>query len=80
MHDDIIDWLDVDQYGGVRGLSTTHALVDMVQTWFLAAEERKASHVVLLDYRKAFDHVESSTVKLMTSPILFSLVVCIFVR
>ena len=30
----------------------------MVHTWLLAAEERKASHVVLLDYRKAFDHVD----------------------
>ena len=58
MLDSIIDRLDVNQYGGLRGLSTTHALVDMVHTWLLAAEERKASHVVLLDYRKAFDHVD----------------------
>ena len=54
----IIDRLDVNQYGGLSGLSTTHALVDMVHTWLLAAEERKASHAVLLDYRKAFDHVD----------------------
>ena len=53
----IIDMLDVNQYGGLRGLSTTHSLVDMVHTWLLAAEEKNASHVVLLDYRKAFDHV-----------------------
>ena len=48
----------MNQYGGLRGLSTTHALVDMVHTWLLTAEERKAPHVVLLDYRKAFDHVD----------------------
>ena len=58
MLDYIVDRLDVNQYGGLRGLSTTHALVDMVHTWLLTAEERKASHVVLLDYRKAFDHVD----------------------
>ena len=58
MLDYIVDKLDVHQYGGLRGLSTTHALVDMVHTWILTAEESKASHVVLLDYRKVFDHVD----------------------
>ena len=58
MLDYIVDRLDVNQYVGLRGLSTTHALVNMVHTWLLTAEERKASQVVLLDYRKAFDHVD----------------------
>ena len=58
MLDSIVDRLDVNQYGRLRRLSTTHALVDMVQILLLAAEERKASHVVLVDYRKAFDHVD----------------------
>ena len=58
MLDYIVDRLDVNQYGGLRGISTTHALVDMVHTRLLTTEERKASHVVLLDYRKAFDHVD----------------------
>ena len=58
MLDYIVVRLDVNQYGGLRGLFTTHALVDMVHTWLLTAEERKASHVVLWDYRKAFDHVD----------------------
>ena len=59
MLDYIVDRLDVNQYGGLRGLSTIHALVDMLHTWLLTAEERKASHVVvLLDYRKAFDYVD----------------------
>ena len=47
MLDYIVDRLDVNQHGGLRGLSTTRALVDMVHTWLLTAEERKASHVVL---------------------------------
>ena len=58
MLDSIVDRLDVNQYGGLRGLSTIRALVDMVNTWLLAAEERKASTVVLLDYRKTFDNVD----------------------
>ena len=56
--DIIVDKLDVRQYGGMKGLSTTHALVDMVHNWLVAADERMASHVVLLDYRKAFDYVD----------------------
>ena len=47
MLDSIVDKKFVNQYGGLRGLSTTHALVDMAHTWLLAAEERKASQVVL---------------------------------
>ena len=56
--DIIVDKLDVRQYGGMKGLSTTHALVDMVHNWLVAADKRMASHVVRLDYRKAFDHVD----------------------
>ena len=74
MLDYIVDRLDVNQYGGLRGLSTTHALVDMVHTWLLTAEERKASHVVLLENRKAFDYVDHTVlvtnVKVIISPIL----------
>ena len=58
MLDLIFNKLDSNQYGGLNGSSTTHALIDMVHTWLIAAEETKASHVVLLDYRKAFDHVD----------------------
>ena len=60
MLDYIVDRLDVNQYSGLRGLSTTHALVDMIHTWLLTAEERKASHVVLVDYCKAFDQVDQT--------------------
>ena len=42
----------------MKGLSTTHALVDMVHNWLVTAEQKMASHVVLLDCRKAFDHVD----------------------
>ena len=58
MLDYIVDRLDVDQYGRLRGISTTHTLVDMAHTLLLTAEERKASHVIPLDYSKASDHVD----------------------
>eukprot|EP00800_Vazella_pourtalesii_P009617 TRINITY_DN2419_c2_g1_i1.p1 TRINITY_DN2419_c2_g1~~TRINITY_DN2419_c2_g1_i1.p1 ORF type:complete len:141 (+),score=0.73 TRINITY_DN2419_c2_g1_i1:86-508(+) len=41
MLDYIVDGLVVNRYGGLRGLSTTHALIDIVHTWLLAAEEGK---------------------------------------
>ena len=47
MLDYIVDRLDMKEYGGLRGLSTSHALVYMVHTWLLTTEERKAPHVVL---------------------------------
>ena len=40
MLDYTVDGLDVNQYGGLRSLSTTYALVDMVHTRLLTAEER----------------------------------------
>ena len=45
-------------------------------TWstLLAAEEKKASHVVLLDYQKAYDYMDHTVLvtkcKIMISPIL----------
>ena len=54
MLDYIVVKLDVNLYGRLR----LPALVDMVHTWLFTAEERKASYVVLLDNRKAFDHVD----------------------
>lgn len=41
MLDSTVDRLDANQYGGFRGISTTHARVDMVHTWFLAARKEK---------------------------------------
>ena len=53
--DYIINRLDVNQYGELRGLFTTHVLVGMANTWMIMAKEMEAPHVVLLDYRKASD-------------------------
>jgi hypothetical protein len=50
--------IDSNQYGGLKGVSTTHALVDMVHNWLRAAEQHETVRVLLLDYSKAFDHVD----------------------
>ena len=47
-----------DQFGCLKGSSTTHALVDMLHHWHLHAERMKISRVLLLDYSKAFDLVD----------------------
>ncbi len=47
-----------DQFGCIKGLSTTHALVDMLHHWHLHAENMNISHVLLLGYSKAFDLVD----------------------
>ncbi len=46
-----------DQFGCIKGSSTTHTLVDMLHHWHLHAEHINISHVLLLDYSKAFDLV-----------------------
>ena len=60
MIDSITDWLDMNRYGGLKGISTTHVLVDMVVP---RAKGSKAYHVVLMDYNNAFDNVEHTSVK-----------------
>ena len=47
-----------DQFGGIKGSSTTHALVDMLHYWHTAAEKQNITRVLLLDYSKAFDLVD----------------------
>ncbi len=47
-----------DQFGGIRKCSTTHALIEMLHHWHVAAENGKITRVLLIDYSKAFDHVD----------------------
>ena len=54
--------LDPRQFGCLRGKSTTHALVDMIHHWFSALDNSKYVRVLFVDYAKAFDHVDHSTV------------------
>ena len=53
---------DLKQFGGLRGRSTTHALIDTLQTWYAALDADKLVRVLFIDYAKAFDHVDHSTI------------------
>ena len=54
----IEDKLDNTQYGGLRGLSTTHALVDMLQHWHTMIHMHETVRIMFIDYSKAFDSVD----------------------
>ncbi len=47
-----------DQFWGLKGSSTTHALVDMLHHWHLHTDRMNISGVFLLDYSKAFELVD----------------------
>ena len=62
---DLIDKkIDRKQFGGLQGKSTTHALFDMIQLhhWISALDKGKSVRLLFVDYAKAFDHVDHSTV------------------
>jgi hypothetical protein len=54
--------LDARQFGALRGRSTTHALVDITHMWHQALDSRNSIRALFVDYSKAFDHVDHSTV------------------
>jgi hypothetical protein len=54
--------IDKRQYGSLKGRSTTHALIDIVHHWSKALDEGRSVRALFVDYAKAFDHVDHSTV------------------
>jgi hypothetical protein len=56
-----VSHLDKRQYGGIKGRSTTHALVDILHHWYQALDANKVVRVLFIDYAKAFDHVDHTT-------------------
>jgi hypothetical protein len=56
------DKFDNNQFGAIRGRSTSHALVDIVNSWHKALNQNESVRVVFVDYAKAFDHVDHATV------------------
>jgi len=60
--DELDGKLDGRQYGALKGISTTHELVDILHHWHHAIENNCAVRAVFLDYAKAFDHVDHSIV------------------
>ena len=54
--------LDEWQFGGLAGTGTTDALVEMVHTWCEATDKPDTFvRVLLVDYSKAFDHINFET-------------------
>ena len=48
--------VDPKQFGGLAGMSTTDALVEMTDKWYEATDTRNTYiRIVLLDFSKAFD-------------------------
>ena len=45
--------LDSRQFGALKGRSTTHALVDMLQHWHSALDDGHSVRVLFVDYAKA---------------------------
>jgi hypothetical protein len=56
------DKFDPKQFGGLKGRSTTHALIDILNNWHTAVDNKKSARVIFIDYAKAFDHVDHSLV------------------
>ena len=54
----IKDKLDRNQYGGMKGSSTTHALVDMLHHWHTAIHSSESVRILFCDYSKGFDLVD----------------------
>ncbi len=59
--DSIGNKLDANQYGGLKGLSTTHALVDMLQHWHNIIHNHNSARILFIDFSKAFDSVNHCT-------------------
>ena len=56
MMEDISPVISPVQYGGLPGLSTTHALLNLLHNWYKALEKPKTViRVLFLDFSKAFD-------------------------
>jgi hypothetical protein len=53
---------DCRQFGAIRGRSTTHALIDIVNTWHQALDNSQSTRTLFVDYSKTFDHVDHATV------------------
>ncbi len=58
----IKDKLDERQYGALKGRFTTHALIDILHHWHQSVDNNETVRAIFINYAKAFDHVDHSTV------------------
>ena len=58
MLDDIKDQIDPQQFGSLKGSSTTLSLIDMINNWLKALDAPSHYlHVCFVDFSKAFDRI-----------------------
>ena len=56
--DDIKDKIDPNQFGCLKGTSTTYCLLDMIHTWLTYLDPpRRHLRLCFLDFSKAFDRI-----------------------
>ena len=46
-----------NQFGSLKGRSTTHALISILHTWQTALDKSDSVSALFIDYSKAFDRV-----------------------
>ena len=56
--ENIKDRLDHNQYGAIKGLSTTHALIDLTHHLHEIVHSGNAARICFIDYSKAFDLID----------------------
>ena len=57
--DDVKHHIDPQQFGSLKGTSTTYCLLDMLHNWLSSLDcPGKFLHVCFLDFSKAFDHID----------------------
>ena len=52
------DKFDEKQFGGLRGRSIVHTLIDILHTWHQALDKTQSVQVMFMDFAKAFDLVD----------------------
>ena len=58
---EILDIIDLSQYGAIPNSSTTMALISMLHHWFKNTDRNGATiRTILFDYRKAFDFIDNT--------------------
>ena len=55
---DLTGKLDSDQYGNVKGSSTTHYLISLTNEAYMSTNQGDATTAVTIDNSKAFDYVD----------------------
>ena len=58
------DKFDKEQFDGLHGHSTVHALIDILHLWHQALDKTHSVRVLFIDFTKAFDHVDHVLEKL----------------